>query len=62
MQDKKDIRPRNDKGQYHGCWEFHSSLDDSYYKLHFVNDEVFGYCEVSNYTNGEIIDKEYYAR
>jgi hypothetical protein len=61
MQNKKDIRSRNDKGQAHGYWEVYWNDGTLYYKCFYVNNIEYGYSQL--YETNEVYDiKEYYAR
>ena len=61
----KDIRPRNEKGQAHGCQETYFANGQLSYKENYVNGKPHGYQESywdngnihykGNYINGKII-------
>lgn len=53
--------PYNNKKQPHGFWKSHATNDGSYYRLHFVNGEIFGYLEVYD-GNVKQKNNEYHAR
>ncbi len=56
MQNKKDIRPKNNKEQKHGYWEvYYPNTNYLFYKCFFVNDVIYGYGITFK-------EKEYYAR
>jgi hypothetical protein len=58
MQNKKDIRSRNDKGIPHGYWETYN--DNTLYKRYYINFEKYG---LEVYDNTEKLSyKSYYAR
>jgi len=40
---KKDITPRNDKGNYHGLWELYWT--NEYFKEFYINGKESGYAE-----------------
>lgn len=61
MPNKKDKRPRNDKGQAHGNWVIHFSDGKLYYSGNFINNQLFGYWFENDYIK-KLIYKEYYAR
>ena len=61
MQNYKDIRPRNDKGQAHGYWEVYWTDGTLYYKYYVLNNMAYGYSQL--YETNEVYGiKEYYAR
>lgn len=61
MQNYKDIRSRNNKGQAHGYWEVYWTDGTLYYKYYVLNSMVYGYSQLYE-TNELYVIKEYYAR
>ena len=55
MQDKKNIEPRNNKGQRHGYWELYWTDGTLFYNVFYVNNIKLGFSQLYN-------TKEYYAR
>lgn len=55
MQHKKDIKPRNNKGQKHGYWEVYYSTEILFNKCFYVNDIEYGYEEL-------VTNKLYHAK
>jgi len=53
-----DIRPRNDKGEQHGLWEWYCD-GKLWYKCFFHNDKLVGYEECCSY-DGKLEEKRYY--
>jgi hypothetical protein len=67
MQNKKPIdeKPRNEKGEAHGCWITHYTNGYRRYKINWVNGVAFGYWELNPipYLNEFTpTTKRYYAR
>lgn len=65
----KDIKPINDKGQAHGCWETYWNDGTLWYKCFYVNDVIYGYVNWNMFgyneayqSTGELIHKIYYAK
>jgi len=50
MNNKKDITPRNDKGQRHGYWEVYYCPSDIWFKCICHNGKVIGYEEQYGYS------------
>jgi hypothetical protein len=61
MQNYKDIRSRNDKGQAHGYWEVYWNDGTLYYKYYVLNSMAYGYSQLYE-TNELHVIKEYHAR
>ena len=58
----EDNRPINKKGQAHGLWEvYHSFYNHVWYKLSYINGQVFGLYQNFNH-EGKLLKSEYYAR
>jgi len=55
---RKDITPRNKKGQHHGLWEWYYHNGDLGYKGFYHNGKRVGYNEWY-YHNGKMKDKTY---
>ena len=55
----KDITPRNEKGELHGCWESYYSNGQLHFKGNYINGKLHGYSE-SYYSNGKLKSKIYY--
>jgi antitoxin component YwqK of YwqJK toxin-antitoxin module len=60
MQNNKDIRPINDKGQAHGCWKTYWSDNNLSNKCYYVNGKLFGFQHYQNYKI--ITELRYYAK
>ena len=56
MRTKKNIAPRNEKGESHGYWECYYSNGQLYYKGNYVNGIKDGYWEEYFYT-GKLLCK-----
>jgi len=56
---KKEISPKNDKGQAHGYWEQYWSNGQLFFKANYVNDKQHGYWEVYH-ESGTLWYKCYY--
>lgn len=54
MQSKK---PKNENKQAHGYWEVYHKDGTFYFKVYFIENRPYGYCEIENYTP----DKRYYC-
>jgi len=61
MQNYKDIRSKNDKGQAHGYWEVYWNDGTLYYKYYVLNSMAYGYSQLYE-TNELHVIKEYHAR
>ena len=55
---KKNIKPKNDKGQRHGYWEVYFDNGELWYKCVYINGELNGFEEW--YSCGKITEKRYY--
>jgi hypothetical protein len=63
MRKKKDIKPRNDKGEQHGYWKkYHWGGDNLLFKCFFHNGKRVGYEEWYDYryTYDKLINKTYH--
>jgi len=58
MNNKKDITPRNAKGQEHGYWERYCPNGDLWFKCNYNNGEKIGYWEV--YWGGKLYGKSFH--
>jgi len=54
-----NIRPKNNKGQRHGYWEYYWTNGNLAYKGLFHNDKEVGYEEY--YFNGKLFEKKYHV-
>jgi len=54
----KNIRPKNNKNQRHGYWEYYLNSDNLWYKCVFINGKEIGFEE--QYWGGKISTKNYY--
>jgi hypothetical protein len=52
----KDTRPRNDKKQAHGLWEYYYNDGELWYNFFYQNDKRVGYGETFN---GNLYKKKY---
>jgi len=55
----KDIKPRNNKGQQHGLWEYYYHNGDLMCKRFYHNGKLVGYNEWYSH-NGKLEEKRYY--
>jgi len=56
----KNKKPRNDKGQPHGLWEWYWTNGDLADKCFYLNGKEVGYEEWYDYYNGKLIKKRYH--
>jgi antitoxin component YwqK of YwqJK toxin-antitoxin module len=61
MQDKRNITPRNEQGQKHGCWEMYWGNGILFYKCNYVNGVALGFDETYQ-IDGTINYIAYYAK
>jgi antitoxin component YwqK of YwqJK toxin-antitoxin module len=62
MKKKKDIRPRNNRGEAHGLWVSYYPNDGKLsYKCFYHNGKEVGYEELYDWGNtGNLVEKTYY--
>jgi len=56
---KKNIKPKNDKGQRHGYWEVYFDNGELWYKCVYINGVINGFEGFYNYV-GILRRKNYY--
>jgi len=57
---KKEISPKNDKGQRHGYWEQYWTTGKIWYKCVYINGKKNGLLEYYNDNNGKTTEKKYH--
>jgi len=56
----KDQRPKNDKGQAHGYWEYYYNNNQLAFKCVYINGERNGFEEFYTLWEGKLREKTYY--
>ena len=57
----KDLKPKNEKGEKHGCWEKYHSNGQLWYKGNYNNGKQDGYWEIYH-SNGKLEQKGRYDK
>lgn len=58
----RDKYTRNEKGQLHGLFQDYHSDGRPWETSHYVNDVAYGYCEITNWLEGEPKKSFYFCR